>query len=156
MHQEQPNPVAEEMSLDAPPRAQRETALGGSAADAEPAQSLSPDRDARAQGVAEMFADAHANAPRCGGVRLSWMTVAQAAAALRISKNVLSTWASRGYIASVKGHGANDHRYLHLDQVLHFLADRMFSQLHEIENTAAAQSLPTNAANINSCDQPMG
>ncbi len=75
-----------------------------------------------------MFAEAHANAPRSGGIQLAWMTISQAAATLRISKSVLATWATRCYIASVKGDGANDHRYLHLDNVLHFLADRMVSQ----------------------------
>ena len=78
---------------------------------------------AQSPGIAEIFAMAHANAPRCGKVQLEWMTIAQAAAAVRISKNVLSSWATRGYIASVKGGGSNDHRLVHLDNILHFLAD---------------------------------
>ena len=94
-------------------------------------------RQATSTGIAEMFAEAHANAPRSGGAQLAWMTIAQAATTLRISKSVLSTWATRGYIASVKGDGANDHRYLHLDNVLHFLADRMTAH----EQTAADPDL---------------
>ncbi len=93
--------------------------------------------------VAEMFAEAHRNSPQSEGVRLVWMTVGQCAATLQISKNVLATWARRGYIASVKGDGANDHRYLNLNQVLHFLANRMMAQDHH----DAATSSSRNASN---------
>jgi len=101
---------------------------------------------ARASGIAEMFAEAHANAPRSGGVRLAWMSIAEAAAVLRIRRTVLSSWATRGYIASVKGDGANDHRYLHLDNVLHFLADRMTAQDHTSDSS-------TNVSNGCVCTQ---
>ncbi len=81
----------------------------------------------QSQGIAEMFAAAHANAPRSGGIQLQWMTISQAAAALRMSKNVLSSMATRGLIASVKCGGANQHRLVHIDNVLHYLADSITS-----------------------------
>lgn len=102
----------------APPTA--DIQMQDAAADANRAASAQPPAC-----ITELFEEAHANAPLCGGVRLQWMTIAQAAATVRISKTVLSSWATRGYIASVKGNskGANGHRLVHLDNILHFLAE---------------------------------
>ena len=70
-----------------------------------------------------LLAEAYENAPLCGKVRLKWMTISQAATTLKISKSVLSTWATRGYIASVKGNGANDHRLVHIEDIVNFLVE---------------------------------
>ncbi len=130
VQQERSNLAAENMALTSPLlRRLPITAARVSDTDRQTARAPSDPQD-RAQGIAEMFAEAHRNSPQSEGVRLVWMTIGQCAATLQISKKVLSTWARRGYIASVKGDGANDHRYLNLNQVLHFLADRMMAQDH--------------------------
>ncbi len=140
VQQELSNTAAEDMTLTSPLLRQLPTAAAReSDTDRQTARAPSDSQD-RAQGIAEMFAEAHRNAPQSEGVRLVWMTVGQCAATLQISKKVLSTWARRGYIASVKGDGANDHRYLNLNQVLHFLADRMMAQDHRDTATSSADA----------------
>jgi hypothetical protein len=79
-------------------------------------------------GIAELFALAHARAPRVGDMQLEWITLSQASQTFRMSKAVLANWATRGYIASVKGDGANAHRLVHIDNVLHYMADSITSR----------------------------
>lgn len=52
------------------------------------------------------------------------MTIAQAAKSLRISC-LVSNWTTRGYIATVKGPGTNNHRLVHLDNILVWMQDRI-------------------------------
>ncbi len=80
--------------------------------------------------IAELRRRAYQNAPRCAGQYThhvqEWMTISQAADAFRISKRILSTWATQGLIASMKGQGANSHRLVHIDGIL----AHMQQQLH--------------------------
>jgi hypothetical protein len=93
-----------------------------------PARAFDPTSISQRAGIDELFALAHARAPRMGDTQLAWMTISQAAACLRISKLVLASWATRGYIASVKGEGPNAHRIVHIDNVLHYLAECITSR----------------------------
>ena len=82
----------------------------------------------------ELYQAARDNAPHCGGVPLSWMTIQQAAQTLRIHKSVLSNWATRGYIATVKGPGTNQHRLVHLDNILVFMQECILRDADELED----------------------
>jgi hypothetical protein len=73
------------------------------------------------EGLMDLFTAARRNAPRCGDIPLQWMTIAQAAATLCIHKAVLSNWSNRGYIATIKSPGSNNHRLVHLDNILVFM-----------------------------------
>ncbi len=75
--------------------------------------------------IADLTAAAYQNAPQCGGVPCRWVTIKQASRALGISTSVISNFASRGYIAVVKGDSASSHRYVHLENVLWYLKTRM-------------------------------
>lgn len=81
-------------------------------------------------GINDLFREARMHAPRCekSNTPLKWLTLAQASHTLGIHKSVLGRWCSRGYIASVKGPGANDHRYVHWENILLFMADNMQSE----------------------------
>jgi len=84
--------------------------------------------DKVAQGIAELQAMAFAKAPRCsGGEPCSWLTISQASRALGIQKSILSNWATKGYIAVVKGNGKSDHRLIHLMNCLSMMSDSIRS-----------------------------
>jgi hypothetical protein len=55
-----------------------------------------------------------------------WMTISQAADTFRMSKRVISMWATQGLIASIKGDSVNSHRLVHIDGIL----VHMQQQLH--------------------------
>lgn len=65
----------------------------------------------------DLYQAARRNAPRCGDIPLQWMTIAEAALTLRMSKAVLANWATRGYIATIKTAGHSAHRLVHLDNI---------------------------------------
>ena len=71
----------------------------------------------------ELYEAAHRNAPRCGDVVQEWLTIAEAARTLRMSKAVLANWVSRGYVASIKTAGHNSHRLIQLDNTLCFMQE---------------------------------
>lgn len=75
--------------------------------------------------------DAKENAPRCDGVPLQWMTIAQAARTLGIHKSVIANWATRGYIATVKGMSNNAHRLVHLDNILIFMQESILQGINK-------------------------
>jgi hypothetical protein len=75
--------------------------------------------------IAELKQRAYANAPKCGHVRLDWITVAQAVETFHISKRFLSTLATQGHIQSIKGDSVNCHRLVHIDSILRYLGDRL-------------------------------
>lgn len=94
----------------------------------QPARVFDPNSINQSAGIAELFALTHARAPRVGDMQLDWITLSQASQTFRMSKAVLANWATRGYIASVKGDGANAHRLVHVDNVLHYMADSITSR----------------------------
>jgi hypothetical protein len=80
--------------------------------------------------VSELRRRAYQNAPRCGGRNAhhvqEWISISQAASTFRMSKRVLSMWATQGLIASIKGDSVNSHRLVHIDGIL----AHMQQQLH--------------------------
>ena len=79
----------------------------------------------------ELYEAAHRNAPRCGEVVQEWLTIAEAARTLRMSKAVLANWVSRGYVASIKTAGHNSHRLIQLDNTLSFMQESMLRDTPE-------------------------
>ncbi len=95
--------------------------------DSIPPRPAKPDK--MLQGIAELTAMAYAKAPQCGGSNepCLWLTVAESSRVLGIQKSILSSWATKGYVACIKGSGNSDHRLLHLTNCLAFVADSMRS-----------------------------
>ena len=95
----------------------------------------------------ELYEAARRNAPRCGDVVQEWLSIAEAARTLRMSKAVLSNWVSRGYVASIKTAGHNTHRLVHLDNILAFMQETILrdapeaATLHKPVSTAQRQQL---------------
>jgi len=81
----------------------------------------------------QLYEAAHSNAPRCGNTSLQWMTIAQASETLRMPKTVVSSWASKGNIVTIKAGGHNAHRLVHLDNILAFMQDVMLRESDEYE-----------------------
>jgi len=79
----------------------------------------------------ELYEAAHRNAPRCGNVVQEWLTIAEAARTLRMSKVVLANWVSRGYVASIKTAGHNSRRLIQLDNTLSFMQESMLRDTPE-------------------------
>ena len=81
--------------------------------------------------MAELRQRAYHNAPRCGGRNshnvLEWMTISQAVDTFRISKRTLSTWATHGFIPSIKGDAVNSHRLVHIDGILAHMQSLLLS-----------------------------
>jgi len=79
--------------------------------------------------VAELRRRAYENAPRCGGRNahhvLEWMTLSQASDSFRISKRILSMWATQGLVPSIKGESMNSHRLVHIDAILVYLQQQL-------------------------------
>ena len=94
----------------------------------------------------DLFQAAHNRAPRCGPEgnepRL-WLTVSEASSVLSISKAVISNWATRGYIATIKSGGHNCHRLLHLNTILSFMQESMLRDGPEQEAPAHTPASPT-------------
>ena len=78
----------------------------------------------------ELRRRAYQNAPRCTGqnahIVQEWMTISQAADTFRMSKRVLSAWASQNLIFSIKGgDSVNSHRIVHIDNILALMEDQL-------------------------------
>jgi len=94
----------------------------------------------------DLFQAAHNRAPRCGPEgnepRL-WLTVSEASSVLSISKAVISNWATRGYVATIKSGGHNSHRLLHLNTILSFMQESMLRDAPEQDTSAPTPASPT-------------
>ena len=93
----------------------------------------------------DLFQAAHNRAPRCGPEgnepRL-WLTISEASSVLSISKAVISNWATRGYIATIKSGGHSSHRILHLNTILSFMQESMLRDAPEQETSVHTQASP--------------